>query len=141
MDRAEKRRQQKEARKKGAGSAAVTPDEDHAANAVRMSIEIQETCRTTACGNGLILPTRCGINTGEIIIGAIGAEDRLTFTVHGDDVNIAARLEQLNKEHGTYIMLGENTFEACRNAFDFKPVTKVTVRGRQTPTQVYTVNS
>ena len=46
------------------------------------------------------------------MIGAIGAKDRLVFTVHGDSVNIAARLEQLNKEYGIYILASENTVVA-----------------------------
>ncbi len=118
---------------------AVTSDPDHAANAVRTSLGIQEVGRTRTFGNGIALKTRCGINTGEIVIGAIGAESRLSFTVHGDDVNIAARLEQLNKDHGTYVLAGENTAEACRGLCRFEEVGEITVRGRTTPTRVYTV--
>ena len=84
-----------------------------------------------------MLKTRCGVNTGEITVGAIGAEGRLAFTVHGDEVNIGARLEQLNKEHGTYVLVGENTAEACRDVCEFEPVTEVTVRGRSQPTRVF----
>ncbi len=85
------------------------------------------------------MKTRSGINSGDIIVGAIGTKDMLVFTVHGDNVNIAARLEQLNKEYGTYIMAGENTVEICNDEFDFEPVCEVVVRGREAPTKVYTV--
>lgn len=81
--------------------------------------------------------TRCGVNSGDIVVGAIGAEDRLAFTVHGDEVNIAARLEQLNKEFGTYILCGQNTVDGCPDLCSFRPVTEVTVRGRTAATQVY----
>ncbi len=120
---------------------AVTPDADHAVNALRTAVGIQEVVQGRTFGNGVRLRTRCGINTGEIVIGAIGAKDRLVFTVHGDDVNVAARLEQLNKEYGTYIMATERTVANCGGAFAFKPVCEVTVRGRKTPTKVLTVEN
>ncbi len=120
---------------------AVTEDEDHAGNAIRTAVGIQEVANNQTFGNGVPLKTRCGINTGEIVIGAIGAKDRLVFTVHGDDVNVAARLEQLNKEYGTYIMAGEHTVAACGAGMDFELVCEVTVRGRETPTKVFTVKS
>jgi len=43
------------------------------------------------------------VNTGEIVVGAIGSQNQLSFTIQGGDVNIAARLEQLNKQYGSYI--------------------------------------
>ncbi|MEM9685111.1 MAG: adenylate/guanylate cyclase domain-containing protein, partial [Pseudomonadota bacterium] len=67
------------------------------------------------------------------------SQDRLCFTVHGDQVNVAARLEQQNKQYGSYILVGENTVEACGSKFTFKRVGEVTVRGRETPTEIYTV--
>ena len=79
--------------------------------------------------------------TGDIVVGAVGTADRLVFTVHGDNVNIAARLEPLNKEYGTYILAGENTAQACSKAFDMEPVGEVTVRGRATPTKIFTVKA
>ena len=116
---------------------AVQDDPDHAANAVRTALAIEETARTRTF-NGATLKTRCGINTGEIAVGAVGAQDRLVFTVHGDNVNIAARLEQLNKQHGTYIMLGEATHLAVKDAFACGLVCETQVKGRQQPVKVYT---
>lgn len=119
---------------------AVTRDDDHAINAMKTAIGIRELCaHQTFCYGGL-LPTRCGVNTGDIVVGAIGSTDRLSFTVHGDQVNVAARLEQLNKQYGCYILAGENTVEACAGAFDFEQTGEVTVRGREAPTKVYTVH-
>ncbi len=115
---------------------AVTPDDTHAANAVRTAMKIAEVAGSRTFGNGHMLKTRCGVNTGEITVGAIGASGRLAFTVHGDEVNIGARLEQLNKEHGTYVLVGENTADACADLCEFAPVTEVTVRGRSQPTRV-----
>jgi adenylate cyclase len=117
----------------------VTPDLDHAANAVRAAIEIEQAMETEVF-NGLKLKTRCGINTGEMVIGAIGTQERLVFTVHGDEVNIAARLEQLNKDYGTYILASESVVDSTNNEFSFKRVDEVTVRGRNAPTAVYTIS-
>jgi len=119
---------------------AVTTDDDHANSAIKTALGIQEVARSRIYCHGATLPTRCGVNTGEIVIGAIGSKERLTFTVHGDQVNVAARLEPLNKQYGTYILAGENTVTACGETFEFEQVGEVTVRGRETATRIYTVN-
>ena len=116
----------------------VKDDPDHAANAVRTALAIQEATRERSFGEGLRMRTRCGINTGRIVAGAVGTGERLLYTVHGDEVNVAARLEQLNKTTGTYVLATESTVQAAGAAFAFQRVTEVTVRGRSTPTAVYT---
>ncbi|NQW01919.1 MAG: adenylate/guanylate cyclase domain-containing protein [Rhodospirillales bacterium] len=118
---------------------AVTRDDNHAVNAMKTAIGIRDLCAHQSFGDGGRLPTRCGVNTGEIVVGAIGSTDRLSFTVHGDQVNIAARLEQLNKQYGSYILAGENTVAACGQNFDFEEAGDVTVRGRAAATKIYTV--
>ncbi|MCC9620497.1 adenylate/guanylate cyclase domain-containing protein [Thalassospira sp. MA62] len=121
---------------------AIKADPDHAKNAVRAALAIQEhAAQRTYCHGGL-LHTRCGINSGEIILGAIGSANRLTFTVHGDNVNIAARLEPLNKQFGTYILASEDTVTSCADADDLPPWTPrgdVTVRGRTSPTRIFSI--
>jgi adenylate cyclase len=112
-------------------------DPDHAANAVRTALAIQDATRERSFGDGIQLRTRCGINTGRIVAGAVGTGERLLYTVHGDEVNIAARLEQLNKTTGTYVLVTENTVQATGDAFAFERVAEVTVRGRSQPTAVY----
>lgn len=118
---------------------AVSSNEDHAANAIKTALGIQEIVNSRTFGKGGILKTRCGINTGNIIVGAIGSAERMIITVHGDEVNIAARLEPLNKDYGTYILVGENTVKECGGACEFEAVGEVTVRGRATPTKIFTV--
>lgn len=113
-------------------------DPEHAAGAVRAALAIQAATRERLFGGDTRMRTRCGINTGRIVTGAVGARDRLLYTVHGDEVNVAARLEQLNKKYGTYILATENTVRAAGAAFAFRRVDEVTVRGRATPTQLYT---
>lgn len=118
---------------------AVTDDKDHAGNALMTAIGFQEVLAKTTFGDANVpLPTRCGINTGDIIVGAVGTQNRMDFTVHGDDVNIAARLEPLNKEFGTYILVGENTVTACSDKCEFRQTGEIVVRGRAAPTKVFT---
>ncbi len=118
---------------------AVTRDDDHAVNAMKTAIGIRELTQERIFCHGGKLPTRCGINTGEIVVGAIGSKERLSFTVHGDQVNVAARLEQQNKQYGSYILVGDNTVQACGSEFDFEHAGEVVVRGREEPTKIHTV--
>ncbi len=119
---------------------SARPNKDHAAAALRAAIAIQElTCRR-AFGDGLILRTRCGLSTGEMVSGAVGAADRLYFTVYGDDVNVAARLEQLNKQYGTYILATEQCVQAAGGSFATRVIGQVQVRGRETPVVVHALD-
>ena len=115
---------------------------DHAAHAVRAALAMQEALKCTQFGNGIVLRSRIGINSGEIVGGLVGTGDRLGYTVHGDDVNLAARLEQLNKEHGTRIIVSGRTCELAGPAqFPFKKLGSTTVRGRHAPVVIYTLDS
>ncbi|MGQ0510305.1 MAG: adenylate/guanylate cyclase domain-containing protein [Betaproteobacteria bacterium] len=118
---------------------AVKPDPAHAANAVRVARAIREATRERKFGGdgGVPMRTRCGVNTGLIVTGAVGARGRLLYTVHGDEVNIAARLEQLNKKYGSYILVSESTVRAAGAEFVFERVDELAVRGRSAPTVVY----
>ncbi|MEQ8667100.1 MAG: adenylate/guanylate cyclase domain-containing protein [Rhodospirillales bacterium] len=117
----------------------VTANEDHAANAVRTALVIQDLMASRTFGDGIAMKTRCGINTGEMTVGAVGAEERLIFTVHGDEVNIAARLEQICKQYETHIMVTASTRDAAGDEFDYERMGEVVVRGRTRPTDIYTV--
>jgi adenylate cyclase len=117
----------------------VRDDPDHAAKAVRTAAEIQELTRERLFGEAVRMRTRCGINTGRIVAGAVGSAERLLYTVHGDEVNIAARLEQLNKKYGTYLLAAESTVRAAGGEFSFRPVDEIKVRGRASATRVYTL--
>lgn len=119
----------------------VTPDADHAANALRTAAGIVAEMRARTFGDGIAMRTRCGINTGAMTVGAVGSADRLVFTVHGDEVNVAARLEQLNKQYGTYILLSEQTRAAAGDGFGYSLMGDIVVRGRSQSTRVYTVEA
>lgn len=115
---------------------------DHAAQAIEAALEIQTVLKDRTFGDGIVLKSRIGINTGVVVGGLVGTGDRLGYTVHGDEVNLAARLEQINKEHQTRIIVSERTRElAGADKFPFGRIGSVTVRGRTVPTVIYTVKS
>ena len=115
-------------------------DSDHAANAVRAALGIQRITQTRRFVDGIALNTRIGINTGLIVGGTVGDGDRLGYTVHGDAVNLAARLEQLNKEYGSRILISHRTAELAGKRFAPKEVGRVSVRGHEQPILVYEVS-
>lgn len=111
---------------------------DHAGRALACARAIVTELNDRPFGaGGYRLRTRCGLNTGPVILGAVGAETRLMFTAHGDTVNLAARLEQLNKRYGCYMLMSESTVAAADAWTDVEPVGEITVRGRSRPTRVY----
>lgn len=116
-------------------------DPAHAANAVRAALEIEGSINHRSFGDGVDFITRVGINTGGVIAGPVGAEHRLIYTVHGDAVNVAARLEALNKEYGTRVLVAESTRELAGSEFAFTALGEVFVRGRSEPVPVYTVRA
>ena len=104
------------------------PDPAHAANALRAAIEMQDATRHREFA-GQRIGSRIGINTGRLVAGAVGAKGRLSYTVHGDAVNLAARLEALNKELGTRILVSAATAERVEG-FALEPMGEVGVRGQ-----------
>jgi adenylate cyclase len=114
-------------------------DPDHAANAVRTALAIQDEVAIRRFGPDLTLKTRCGLNTGVIVFGAVGTNDRLLFTVYGDEVNVAARLEQLNKTYGTYVLATAETMAGAGDTCTGRLIGQVTVRGRTKPVEILAV--
>jgi class 3 adenylate cyclase len=115
--------------------------EDHAAAAVRAAIDIQRAVGSRTFGDqGVALATRIGISTGSVIGGSVGAGRRMSFTLLGDTVNLAARLEELNKQHGTRILASQSTRQACGKRFAFNALGNVAVRGRSEPVAIFSVD-
>ena len=116
-------------------------DPDHAGSAVAAALEIQQRLKKHEFAAGVKLKARIGINTGSVVGGFVGTPDRLSYTVYGDDVNIAARLEQLNKTRGTEILVSERTMQLCDSQrFHFKAHGSEVLRGRSGAINVFSPN-
>ncbi len=114
-------------------------DSQHASHAIRAALAIQRVTSSRSFGRNRMLTTRIGINTGIVVAGNIGSSERMEYTVIGDDVNIAARLEQMNKAHGTSILIGENTYELTKTEFSFNGLGEIQLKGKEKSIQVYSV--
>ncbi len=117
-------------------------DSEHASNAIRAALEIQEVLQGEEFGDGVHFNTRIGINTGSVVGGLVGSGDRVGYTVHGDNVNLTARLEQLNKDYGTRIIVADSTRrQVAEGLFEFRELGEVAVRGLNRPVRIFTVET
>jgi len=114
-------------------------DSEHAANAIRSAQEMLGAVAEDRY-NGEALNIRIGVNTGSVVAGAIGARGRLNYTVHGDAVNLAARLEALNKEYGTRLLVPESSASQAGDC-GLKPFGETSVRGQSHSIKLYTLES
>ncbi len=115
-------------------------DPRHADNAVLAALAIQRAVAETTFA-GTRLRVRIGINTGQVVAGAVGGEDRLSYTVYGDTVNLAARLEALNKDLGTRVLVSASTVESLRDAYPLEPKGRVMVRGKRNSVSLYALRT
>ena len=81
--------------------------------------------------------TRIGIHTGPVIAGVLGAHDRLAYTALGDTVNVASRIEGINRELGTRVLVSDTTAQALAGRLPARRIEAVELRGRQRPLMVY----
>lgn len=113
-------------------------DPNHANNAVEAALEIEQLVAAHQFTNQIKLRTRAGVNTGEVIGGVVGTPDRLSYTVYGDNVNVAARLQELSKQRNTSNLVSQRTRQLCDSGrFRFVANGCEVLRGRQTPVKVF----
>lgn len=116
-----------------------TDDPDHAANAVRAALEIHKMVDDRTYVDGIKLRNRIGISTGDVVAGSVGSPNRVNYTVHGDAVNLAARLEALNKEYGTRTLISSKTAALIGDEFELERIDQVEIRGKRDATTIYTL--
>ena len=114
-------------------------DSAHADQAVCAALEMQQAVDGKQFA-GAHLKTRIGIATGKVIAGNVGSGDRINYTVHGDAVNLAARLEQLNKEHGTRILVSAETVSLLQGDYRIEAMGAMDVRGKSAPVEIFALH-
>ncbi|MBS0223556.1 MAG: adenylate/guanylate cyclase domain-containing protein [Proteobacteria bacterium] len=116
------------------------PQKDHAAAALQAALDIQQALAQATFPPGIAVQTRIGINTGPVIGVTIGTADWLSYTLLGDAVNVASRVEQLNKQFGSSILAAESTIRAAGGRFRCACIGPTDVRGHQGNVVVYRVD-
>jgi adenylate cyclase len=115
-------------------------DPAHARNALLAGIEMQQTLRTLQphfkARGWPEINVGVGINTGRVSVGNMGSEIRVAYTVMGDAVNLASRIEGITKQYGAGIIVGEDTRKAVPD-FVYRELDQVRVKGKDTPVTIY----
>jgi adenylate cyclase len=123
---------------------APLDDADHADHAVQAALEmIAELQKLNqgwkAQGRFAELDIGVGVNTGVMIAGNIGSDAIMSYTVIGDAVNLGSRLESLNKQYGTRIIISDATRRALKGRYLYRPLGDVVVKGKSEPVGIFEV--
>lgn len=120
---------------------APVPDPDHATHACRALLacrDVNARINLELIESGMPpLLTRMGAHTGDVIVGNVGSEDRMQYTALGAQVNLASRIENLNKQYGTNILVSHSVYERAGEAFLFRLAAQVMPVGTSIPVAIY----
>lgn len=123
------------------GAPVSRPDD--AKNAVRAAVRMRQALaklNERLAERGIApLRTGIGLHTGEVVAGNIGSEQRMEYTVIGDAVNLASRLESNTKELGVDVLVSDATYELTKDVVEARAVKEITVKGRAQPVMTYEV--
>jgi adenylate cyclase len=112
-------------------------------NAVNASLMMREQLLEFNLDRGSVkkpvIKIGCGIHYGPVLAGQIGSDEKMEYTVIGDTVNLASRIESLNKAFGTDILISEETANKVKDRIRLVPMQKITVKGKSEPLTVYAV--
>ena len=115
-------------------------DPQHADRALQTAIDIQQTV-TRQQFAGVTLETRIGINSGKVFAGNVGTGSRMNYTVHGDAVNLAARLERLNKDYGTRVLVSADCVALLSASSALEAMGSVAIRGKSAEVDIFRLSS
>jgi adenylate cyclase len=120
---------------------APIPLHDHALRACLSALQMQESLvdlnKTWSEAGRPDIRIRIGLNTGEMVVGNMGAAGKFAYTVIGDSVNLASRLEGANREYRTGIMVSRRTYELVKGKIIGRELDRITVKGRNEPVTVF----
>jgi adenylate cyclase len=122
---------------------APIPDLHHAEHACRAALAAQQRLdvfNKAQLAKGLPeFRTRFGIHTGPAVVGSVGARERLQYTAMGDTINVASRLEGMNKMHHTTILASAAVERACSDTIEFRPLGTAQAKGRMEALEIFEV--
>ncbi|HSD86655.1 MAG TPA: adenylate/guanylate cyclase domain-containing protein [Kofleriaceae bacterium] len=122
---------------------APLPAKDHAERAVKCAIAMRKKCdelrATWQERYGHEVYARAGVNSGSAVVGNMGSKHKYNYTVMGDMVNLASRLEGANKAYDTFLMVSESTVERLGGKFDVRELDRIAVKGKDKPVTVYEI--
>src|SRR5271167_181804 len=117
------------------------PQKDHASSACRCALEmiaaLDKLNRKWVEQGGRPIAIGIGLNTGPVNVGNMGSNKRLAWTVMGDNVNLASRLEGMTKQYRTSVIIGETTYAQVKDQFVAREVDKIRVKGKKHPVTIY----
>ncbi len=120
---------------------APSGQSDHALRAVscaqEMIVELNKLQKKWLSENKPVLDIGIGINSGKMLIGNMGSTEKLDYTVIGDNVNVASRLEGLNKQYNTHILITEETYQRVKDAIPCRFVADSKVKGKEESLKIY----
>lgn len=120
---------------------APLPDDDHASRACQAALLCQARLkalnREWAAAGKPVFSTRIGISTGETVVGNVGSSERINYTVMGDNVNLASRLEGVTRLYDSQILVSQDTYAKVADEFWFRPVDLIAVKGKAAASTVY----
>ncbi|MFI5345204.1 MAG: CHASE2 domain-containing protein [Elusimicrobiota bacterium] len=120
---------------------APLENKDHRADAVLAALECQDAIaelnKKLDPGLPEIPQVRIGINSGVVTVGLTGSQKKLQYTVIGDEVNLASRLEGANKFFGSKVIISESTYEGCKDRVASRTLGRVRVVGKETPIRIF----
>jgi len=109
--------------------------EDDAERALRAALEMMDAIAAFNHANATELGLHAGINTGLVVAGQIGGHDRRDYSVMGDAVNLASRLEQASSDGDIFV--GPATYRLTKQLFDFEPIAPLALKGKEAPVEVH----